>query len=411
MDGKSLYSKEDIKRAIIDGHLKIYPFEEKNLTGVGYNISTTNFVFSINKGLLLKVYKEVTKNGYTHYVDIPPNDTVLFFSKELIETDESIGGTFHSKVSRVCQGLGHISTTLDPTWKGQLILAVNNPTNRSIRFELDESSGNILTMLIYGLNSSVSGENIHDNNQGRCDLLLSLLSVNKYHFKKKQRVELEDFIINEFANSLNGYDEFIDLKEKRDKYSKKISNLKELRKRLNNHYYIIMEERYKIGNDGKYQILRDNKERDLVSTCSLFSIMGIDCKEYSEEYKGNELILSKQEILRKIKNILTIIDYELETINHLRRIEWQNMKIEEYAAEASKLEKRNRRIGRIRNIGIFFITATVICSVGWGIYHILLPLGMPDQTIRSFAMTIFTAATTVLSGVIVNRLNKWFDKK
>ena len=51
-----MYSREDIKNAIREGHLKIYPFEEENLTGIGYNISTTNFAFSINRGILLTVH-------------------------------------------------------------------------------------------------------------------------------------------------------------------------------------------------------------------------------------------------------------------------------------------------------------------------------------------------------------------
>lgn len=168
-----MYSRDNIKTAIDEGHLKIIPYEEKNLTGIGYNMSTINFAFSINQGLLLKIYVDTTEKGYMHYVKIPAHDTVLLFSKEFLETDDSLAGTFHSKVSRVCQGLGHISTTLDPMWKGQLIIAVNNPTNKKIRFNLDESSGNIFTLLMYELDQKVTGKNIHDNNQGRCDLLLS----------------------------------------------------------------------------------------------------------------------------------------------------------------------------------------------------------------------------------------------
>ena len=42
-----MYSRDDIKQAIAEGHLKIIPYEEKNLTGMGYNLSTTNFAFSM----------------------------------------------------------------------------------------------------------------------------------------------------------------------------------------------------------------------------------------------------------------------------------------------------------------------------------------------------------------------------
>ena len=76
-----MFSRDDFKKAIVEGHLKIIPYEEKNLTGIGYNLSTTNFAFSINQGLLLKIYTDTTNEGYIHYVKVPENDTVLFFQR------------------------------------------------------------------------------------------------------------------------------------------------------------------------------------------------------------------------------------------------------------------------------------------------------------------------------------------
>ena len=53
-----MYSRDDIKNAIINGKLKIHPFNEKSLTGIGYNISTTHFALSIKSGVLLNVSKK-----------------------------------------------------------------------------------------------------------------------------------------------------------------------------------------------------------------------------------------------------------------------------------------------------------------------------------------------------------------
>ena len=175
--GVNMFSRDDIKKAICEGHLKIFPYDERNITGAGYNLSTMNFAFSIRKHILLKINVETLENGNIHYVNIPPNDTVLFFSKEYIETDNEIAGIFMSKVARVCQGLGNISTTLDPMWKGQLIISVNNPTGKHIRLDLDREHGNIFTLLLFRLETPVTGEHVHDNNKGRCDLLID-------HFKR-----------------------------------------------------------------------------------------------------------------------------------------------------------------------------------------------------------------------------------
>ena len=69
---------------ISEGHLKIFPYDERNITGAGYNLSTMNFAFSIRKHILLKINVETLENGNIHYVNIPPNDTVLFFSNARI---------------------------------------------------------------------------------------------------------------------------------------------------------------------------------------------------------------------------------------------------------------------------------------------------------------------------------------
>ncbi|MCI6996752.1 MAG: hypothetical protein MR936_08150 [Eubacterium sp.] len=395
-----MYSRDNIKEAIAEGHLKIYPFEEKNLTGIGYNISTTNFAFSINQGLLLRVFRDTSEQGYEHYVKIPPNDTILMFSKESLETDNEIAGTFHSKVSRVCQGLGHICTTLDPTWKGQLIIAINNPTNKEIRFDLDKHSGNILTMLIYKLDQSVSGPDIHDNNKGRCDLLLSHFTKQKrLWWRKKDKLELEEFIVHDFANSLNCYDDFMGENAEVDKYTGIVQELKSLKDRLENNLLIIAEKRYSLGTDGKYRVLRDKSERDLISNCSIFHLKNIGKIDLEKEYQINEITGNSKEVLNQIKQYLLIIDYELETINHIRRITWQNKKIEEYAAENSKLYIHNKKVKRLKKI----ILVVIIILLSSLILSVLQKLGTTlEESITKIILAVFTTLVAAIIARIMS---------
>lgn len=355
-----MLSRNDIIQALADEHLKIFPLEKKNLTGIGYNLSTTTFAFSINRGVLLTIHQRITSQGIERYINVPGNDTVLFFSKEYIAIDDTLAGTFHSKVSRVCQGLGQISTTLDPTWKGQLIVSVCNPMSKSIIFELDKSSGNLLTMLLYKLNCKVTGPNIHDNNQGRCDLLLErfteFTTKNKDYLEK--HLELKEFVSGQFADSLNGYDDFIYESSIIDKYSQKIKALIELRERLENDSELIIEGNYMIGETGIYSLFKSNREKSLIKSCTLF------------EYKGNsddidisfrDVNKDEEIVIEKINAYIYIISYELEEINHIRRIDWQNKKIEEFAAEKSELvrlcnnEKKKRQLkGYWLPLGILF---------------------------------------------------------
>ena len=114
--------------------------------------------------------------------------------------------------------------------------------SQSVRMELSPN-GNILTMIIQELETKVTGENIHNNNKGRCDLLRShFMRAKRSIFHRKKQLELEEFIVNEFADSLNGYDDFIS-EEKTDKYTKVIRDLQILKTRLENHRTLIGEHR------------------------------------------------------------------------------------------------------------------------------------------------------------------------
>lgn len=356
-----MYSRDDIKKAIRDGHLKIYPFEEKNLTGIGYNLSSTNFAFSINKGILLTIHERISNGGVEHYVIVPPNDTILLFTKEYIATDKTIAGTFHSKVKNVCQGFAHISTTLDPTWKGQLIISFNNPTNKKIEFELDRSTGNIVTMLLYELKSEVTGANTHDNNQGRCDLLLNHFShPGCFFWYRKKHLELKEFIRDQFANSLNGCDDFIHDKTIDDEYSQKLVNLTKMLERLKKHVILFDENRYVIGKDGKYYMLAKD-EIMVLESCVLYKTMNICTKALSNGYSN--ILEERNNILEELSKMIAIVEYEIEMINHLRRIEWQEKQISKFADAKSSLVKVNRRNAWM----IGAVQAVVVISLAVGI--------------------------------------------
>lgn len=139
----------DIWDAIYRGEIYISPFHSENLTAAGYNLQVSDIIISTRSGLPLKIYT----SGQYRYVDVPANDTVLITTVESIFVGPQIMGTFHSRVSIVSQGFGHISTTLDPTWCGPLLIAVNNPSNRKKRFVISDSSGthSFATLVFYRL--------------------------------------------------------------------------------------------------------------------------------------------------------------------------------------------------------------------------------------------------------------------
>ena len=107
----------------------IAPFDAKKAKGIGYNISPSDLIYSIKKGGPQKII-DCEEGSYTY---INPNDTVLILSYEYIQSDSKIAGTFHSRVRNSAKGLGNVSTTLDPGWKGMLLVAINNPTKKRVK--------------------------------------------------------------------------------------------------------------------------------------------------------------------------------------------------------------------------------------------------------------------------------------
>lgn len=134
----------DIKeiRERMDPSLVIVPYEDANVKGCGYNLTATEFIYSVKKKRLLAIHKS---NREATYVDIPRHDTALILTREYIKLSGRLAGAFYSRVQMVSQGLGHISTTLDPCWDGMLLFAVNNPSSRKIRLVISESSDGTTT--------------------------------------------------------------------------------------------------------------------------------------------------------------------------------------------------------------------------------------------------------------------------
>ena len=98
---------------------------------------------------------------------------------------------------------------------------------------------------------------------------------------------------------------------------------------LHNHMLFISENRYTIGTEGKYKILRNDSEKELISNCVIARLEQIKVEDLGQEYTREEVEYQSDKILKEIKRYLFIIDYELEEINHSRRIEWQDTVIEE----------------------------------------------------------------------------------
>ncbi len=182
-------SDVDIINAVKAGDIFIAPYDSQQLQPSGYNLTPTRFFYSTKKKKLLTVIE----NEDEAYVIIDKNDSVLVRTRESIAIASHLTGAFYSKVKVVSQGFGHVSTTLDPNWEGQLLISLNNPTNKKLKFSIEK---NVYGKKVY--NSFVTVEflflnlpsnKIADNITGRLDILDETIERNISVFKRG-KVEL-----------------------------------------------------------------------------------------------------------------------------------------------------------------------------------------------------------------------------
>ena len=184
---------KDIREAFYSNDIFIHPFEEKMLTGVGYNLRPSELIISTKTGMPLQIREE----NNVRYVMVGPHDTVLISTVEYISVSERIMGTFHSRVSVVSEGFGHISTTLDPNWNGPLLIALNNPSSSKKKLILSVGKEKVAFATLIFYHNYNKAEKVHDNKPNRIDILMN------YRAKPKK---LRRFI---FAKQYTHYDKFI----------------------------------------------------------------------------------------------------------------------------------------------------------------------------------------------------------
>lgn len=188
-----MMSHQDILEAMKSGEMCIHPFDPDNpdtkrLTPSGFNFSFTGFIVSVNRmePFIIRERPIIIGSRFPTvlYFTLPAGDTALALTRESIWVSGAIGGTFHSKVSFAAQGLGQISTTLDPGWQGQLLISMNNPNANDIEVvigEREEEGGSVnyksfITLCLFRLISRATYKS--DNIYARLEIIERVLEKN-----------------------------------------------------------------------------------------------------------------------------------------------------------------------------------------------------------------------------------------
>jgi deoxycytidine triphosphate deaminase len=111
--------KKIFKEEIRDGIL-IFPFDETALQAASYDLSVGKKAQSVT---FARTYETVG-------LRLQPGEAAQIQTSEYIALPSNIAGFIHSKVTKVLDGLSHVSTKVDPGYFGYLVIAVQNNANQ-----------------------------------------------------------------------------------------------------------------------------------------------------------------------------------------------------------------------------------------------------------------------------------------
>ncbi len=154
----STLSDDDIRKEL-GKNILIYPFTEGNLKGASYNLAASKLAWSLKDKK--SIYTEISNT-----IAIEAGDTALIETKETIWVSKKICGTYHSRVTQVCHGTGHIGTNLDPNYIGPSLIAVHNHSKETYSIEVGKPF--ISLMFHYVLSDSTREQ--HGNPHARTDV-------------------------------------------------------------------------------------------------------------------------------------------------------------------------------------------------------------------------------------------------
>lgn len=159
----AILSDVDIRREL-GNNILIFPFREEFLKGASYNLSASEFAWDIET-------KENIYNEQEKAIVIRPSSTAVIETNETIWVSQGISGTYHSRVSQVSHGTGHVGTTLDPNYIGPSLIAVHNHGKEPVKISLETEP--FATLKFHYLQTPSSKEK-HGNSHARTEILGAL---------------------------------------------------------------------------------------------------------------------------------------------------------------------------------------------------------------------------------------------
>lgn len=171
-----MLSIADIKREL-GKNIFIYPLNPSAVKANSIDLHASRFAWSINT-------KKSLYDSTTNTITIPAHDTALIYTEEAIFVSNKIGGTYHSKVRWVSNGIGHVSGSLDAQYVGLSIIAMHNVSDTPKEIK---AGSEFVTISLYYLHSEDYQDTIsHDNPPGHPSLIANFEGFTEFQQWEEQ---------------------------------------------------------------------------------------------------------------------------------------------------------------------------------------------------------------------------------
>ena len=175
-----MFSIEDIYKRF-GKDIIIYPTDHLVIKGASVDLTASKYAWSLQT-------KKSIFNKEESTIIIPPHDTAIIFTNEVLYVSNRIGGTYHSKVSFTAEGLGHIGTTLDPEFIGPSKIVLHNHSYTP--FKLSENH-TLVSICFYQLDTDVS-----EKSQPDCQDFISSMTGYEDYEAFKNYIDQNPWMIN-----------------------------------------------------------------------------------------------------------------------------------------------------------------------------------------------------------------------
>lgn len=136
-----MLSYEDIGKEL-GKNIFIFPLKKENIKGNTIDFTASEIAYTTDG-----TKPQTDSNGG---IIVPAHKAVCILTNETIYITKKLGGTCHSRVGLASRGFGHIGTTLDPDYFGQLLVVLHNTTDKP---QTIPKNDRIISIALYYLNS------------------------------------------------------------------------------------------------------------------------------------------------------------------------------------------------------------------------------------------------------------------